>query len=296
MKKIIFLFVTASIVLMASCNNDIDVMSPTFDVRTEKLSYKVEDTVHFVFSGDAGYITFYSGDKGQEYRHRFRTQIAQASPTLNFISHGRFGPPERNLSLLIATDFDGTMSTERIAAANWQDISDRVNFSSGTVIPSGDIDLSDFIDAPQVHLAFKYIGIGNTSDAQKTWTITDFVLNTYDEDHNIYPIVEDLSQAGWLQHSVEGESRKWRITAVDLWLGANANEESNEDWVITKALDLASINPDKGISIKTLTGTIEPLYHIYTEPGEYVVTFVAKNQSVYGEQEIIREIHLIIEE
>src|SRR5690606_819161 len=142
----------------------------------------------------------------------------------------------------------------------------------------------------------KYVGIGHTSQAQKTWTVMDFMLNTYDDEGIAYPIIGDMSQAGWLQHSVEGDARKWRIQPNELWLGANANEDSNEDWVITKALNLASIAPDNGIAIKTLTGTIEPLYHIYTEPGEYTVTFVAKNQSVYGEQEIIREIHLTIEE
>ncbi|NGM62649.1 DUF5017 domain-containing protein [Sphingobacterium sp. SGG-5] len=298
MKNIILLFVTAVIVITSSCDNDIEVMSPTFDAKTEKLSYNVDDTVHFIFSGDAAYVTYYSGDKGQEYRHRFRTQVDGAKPILNFTSRGRFGPPERNLSLLIATDFDGTMNTERIQAADWQDISDRAFFTmtGPDHLPSGDVDLSDFIDFPQIHLAFKYVGIGHTSQAQKTWTIMDFVLNTYDEDNVAYPIVGDMSQAGWLQHSVEGDARKWRIQPNELWLGANANEDSNEDWVITKALNLASIAPDKGIALKTLTGTIEPLYHIYTEPGEYTVTFVAKNQSVYGEQEIIREIHLTIEE
>src|SRR5690606_1648664 len=122
----------------------------------------------------------------------------------------------------------------------------------------------------------------------------DFVLNTHDDQENTYSIIPELSEGGWLQHSVEGDTRKWRITAADLYLGANANEPSNEDWVITKALNLAAINPDKGVPIKTLTGTAEPLYHIYTEPGEYVVTFVAKNQNIYGEQEVVREIHLTI--
>jgi len=294
MKKNIFLFVIASFMWMTSCDNGIEVTAPTFDVKTEKLSYKKEDTVRFIFSGDAEYITFYAGDKGAEYRHRFRTQVADAKPILNFNSNGRYGPPERNLSLLIATDFTGTMNTENIQKANWQDISDRVNFSTGTVVPSGDIDLSDFVSFPQIHLAFKYVGIGNTAQAQKTWTITDFVLNTYDVDDNTYPIVRSLSEGGWLQHSVEGDTRVWRITAADLWLGANANEPSNEDWVITKALNLASINPDNGVAIKTLTSTVEPLSHVYTEAGDYVVTFIAKNQSIYGEQEVVREIHLSI--
>src|SRR5690606_37935944 len=108
--------------------------------------------------------------------HRFRTTIANARPILHFTSEGKFGAPERNLSLMIATDFTGTMSTEEIRKADWQDISGRVNFSTGAVVPSGNIDLSDFIAFPQVHLAFKYVGIGNTSQPQKTWFIRDFVL------------------------------------------------------------------------------------------------------------------------
>ncbi len=296
MKKMKILFLMAIVISIVSCDNAIEVVAPTFDVRTEKLEYRVDDTVHFIFSGDAEYITFYAGDKESEYKHRFRTQIAHAKPILNFTSEGKFGLPERNLTLRIATDFNGTMNTENILKADWEDISDRVNFSTGTIVPSGDIDLSDFIGYPRIHLAFKYVGIGNTAQPQKTWFIRDFVLQTYDEENNTYPIINDLSEGGWLQHSVEGDTRVWRITAADLYLGANANEPSNEDWVITKAINLASISPDKGVPIKTLTGTAEPLYHIYTEPGEYVVTFVAKNQNVYGEQEIIREVHLSIKE
>ena len=294
MKNIIILLMAVSVICMTSCDNRIEVTTPTFDVKTERSSYKVDDTVHFIFSGDAEYITFYAGDEGAEYKHRFRTQIANAKPVLNFTSEGKYGPPERNLSLLLATDFNGVMNTENIKKANWQDISDKVNFSTGTIVPSGDIDLSAFIGFPQIHLAFKYVGIGNTTQPQKTWYIRDFVLKTYDEDNNTYSIVDNLSEGGWLQHSVEGDTRKWRITAADLYLGANANEPSNEDWVITKTLNLAAITPDNGTPIKTLTGTAEPLSHVYTEPGEYVVTFVAKNQSIYGEQEVIREIHLSI--
>src|SRR5690606_15966755 len=156
------------------------------------------------------------------------------------------------------------------------------------------IDLSDFVSFPQIHLAFKYVGIGNTAQAQKTWTITDFVLSTYDVDDNTYPIVRSHSGGGRLQPSAAGDTRAWSRPVAGVGYGANANEPSNEDWVITKALNLASINPDNGVAIKTLTSTVEPLSHVYTEAGDYVVTFVAKNQSIYGEQEVVREIHLSI--
>lgn len=294
MKNIIYLFVLLPVIWIISCDNKIDVTVPTFDVKTEKLTYHVNDTVYFDFLSDAEYITFYSGDKGAEYKHRFRTQIDGARPVLNFNTRSRYGAPERNLSLLISTNFNGTMDTENILKADWQDISDRVAFSTGVEISSGDIDLSDFIDFPQISLAFKFIGIGWTEVAQKNWFVTNFSLMTFDEENNTYPIVNTLPDGGWLEHSVEGDTRKWRITPDDLYFGANGGEPSNEDWVITKKLNIASINPDNGVPIKTLTGTAEPLSYAYSSPGEYVVTFVAKNQSIYGEQEVIKEIHLSI--
>lgn len=296
MRTIKYLLLTATVLSIFSCDNSLEVSEPSFDVSTDKSVYKINDTVRFYFSGDVEYLTFYSGDSGHEYKHKERTEIEEAKPVLTFTSSGRYGPPERNLSLLVATNFSGAMNAQAIKAANWMDISDKVNFSAGTVVQSGPIDVSEFTKDAQVHFAFKYVGIGNTPQPQKTWSITELSLKTYDPSGKVFPLFDNLSQAGWLQFSVEGATRSWRITATELWLGANPNEPSNEDWVISKAVNLAAINPDKGVPLKTLTASLEPLTYSYKSAGEYVVTFVAKNQSIYGEKEVIKEIHITITE
>ncbi|MDR2283392.1 MAG: DUF5017 domain-containing protein [Sphingobacterium sp.] len=301
MKKIVLLFQVVVGFFFLSCENAIVVNSPTFDVHVDKLVYKVKDTVRFSFSGDVEYLMFYSGERGAEYEHRLRTKVENAKPILKFENEFKYGPIERRFKLFVLTDFSGIMDADGINNATKHDISDRVNFSpppgkSGVWFDSGDIDLSDFVKYRQVNLAFQFVteemGVGN----QGTLTIQNLSLTTYDEKQNAYPVLRELSDGGWLAYSFLGPNRVWRIRPQDLYIGVNPKEPANDDWVITKALDLSSILPDKGVPLKRLTSQLEDYKHVFTKAGEYVVTFVAKNENVYGEKEVLKKLNITIKE
>src|SRR5690606_36031993 len=53
--------------LCLGCNKDHKVDIPDFDVSVEKVTVGVNEEVMFSFQGEPRFITFYSGEIGQEY-------------------------------------------------------------------------------------------------------------------------------------------------------------------------------------------------------------------------------------
>jgi hypothetical protein len=293
MKIRIYLLVLPLMSCFFSCSKSIEISSPEFNVTVAKQTYNVNEAVEFKFSGSADYVTFYDGSDGHNYEFRERTSIEGAVPQLKFDSEGKFGTQVNTLALLVSRNFNGQLNKESIYDAKWIDITDRATLSAGTVVSSGTIDLSDFIQRGPIHIAFKYIG-KNMATPQKTWYITNFSLNTLAPGGKVLPIVPDLASGGWLEHSVAGDARKWRITAANLYIGANANEPDNEDWVITKPLQLTSVNPDAGLAIKDLSGPVSQYAHTYKEAGVYKVVFVAVNGNVYDRKQVVKEVMVTI--
>lgn len=293
MKNIRFIIALYALTLV-SCSNEIEVETPVFEITTASNTYKAGETVIFNIEGYADYITFYSGEIGANYDYRERTQIEGAKPKLAFVSTVKYGKPADSLRLLISGNFNGTVTKEGIYKAKWIDITDRAVISTGTDVSSGVIDLSDFIEKPLVNIAFKYIGVGSPTASQKSCWIKEFELKTLDSKGLEYPLIPTLNEAGWVQCNILGENRKWTISGSQLFIGANANEDSNEDWVITKSISLASLKPDKGTPIKSLSGPIKEWSHIYAEPGIYKVVFRAANSNIYGNREVLKEITLNI--
>src|SRR5690606_18126264 len=74
-----------------------------FNVSSKKKTYKVGEPVEFLIAGDADYITFYSGAKGEAYEDRY---TKTAIPQLKFDNIGKFGTQLNTLSLLVSSDFN----------------------------------------------------------------------------------------------------------------------------------------------------------------------------------------------
>ncbi len=276
-----------------SCSKKLEIKEPDLVVNVEKQTINVGDTAYFQLSGNADYITFYAGEDGTTYSNRLRTKIEGAKPQLQFVSLGKYGTQLNTLKLLISTNFNGKVVKDDIYAAEWIDISDRANLSTGADSPSGIIDLSDFTEFPQVNIAFKW-DVKNLNTPQKSWWITNFSLKTLSPDGKVLPLISTLSEGGWLAHSVAGDARKWRITAADLYIGGSSNEPDNEDWVITKAINLAAVNPDKGLPIKDLSGSVNQWSHVYSKAGTYKATFVMANTNVYDSREVVKVVEITV--
>ena len=294
MKHIRLITGMAVLVVLASCNKELTIKPLNFTVTTSSTTYKVGDTVHFNFTGNPDFISFYSGEDGFDYANRERT-AADGKPQLQFTSYAQYGTQVNTLQLLVSTDFSGTYDAASIGKATWTDVTDRATLSTGKDnTPSGIVDLSDILAQKKpIFMAFKYTGVNGGT--QKTWTLKNLTLNLLKTNNKILPIT-DISSAGWKQVSLKNPAAVWSISASQLRIaGGNDKADDNEDWVISKLLYLNQVLPDVSIPIKNVTQNFSSFDYVFSAPGNYKVVFLAANATADKQQSTTQEINLTIQ-
>ncbi|WP_343702980.1 DUF5017 domain-containing protein [Chitinophaga sp.] len=286
-------FLTAAIMLTAaSCRKDLAFSEPDFEVSVAQDQYQVGDTVEFIFKGNPDYLTFFSGESGNNYANRERTSVT-GTPKISFTSFAQYGTQQNSLSLLVSTDFNGKVDAD-IAQATWTDITAQAKLSTGADnTPSGEIDLSPFADGDRtVYVAFRYIGTQSATSAQKTWTIKNFQLYTETAGGEKVYSVNAIPAAGFTAVSIKNDEKKWTQNATQLQMaGGGANTPDNEDWIVA-ALIPNRVSPDWGVGIKDVTGTLNTYRYVLQQPGDREVVFVASNANVTGAKSVVRKINI----
>lgn len=285
-----------------SCSKEMKLESPDFNVRVEKHTYKVGDTVRFNFSGQAENVTFYSGRDGENYEFRERTIVEGVIPKLSFSSVYGSGTQYDNLRVMTNTDLEA-FTKEAVLAAGWQDISDRAiwHTAPGQTISSGDIDLSDLVeDGKPFFIAFKHVGYTDLKPVGNR-LIQEFDV-TAELPDGTSSVVTTLLTADWSLFDVKNETRNWALnfsaSVPDLRLvGGGANEPEIEDWAITKPLYFNMVTPDIGKPIQYISGNVLSHYNFseYDKPGTYTVVFVASNANADGQKSVVRQLEIIVE-
>ena len=291
-----------AMVSLAACTKT-EITSPEFNVSFANKSYKERDTVLFTLEGNAENVVFYPGTPGFSYENRNRIQAAGV-PTLSFSTTLNYVGETNTLKLLASTDFNGKYTAEGVQAASWIDITSRALLATSTTArASGNIDLSDFLtpENKRVYLAFRYLGYNHATLKQPKWALTVFSLNNVLTDGTPVPI-SVATDLGWAQVDFKNETTQWALPATGLVSidgttvgAAPKTNDDNDDWVITKPLDLRKVNPDLSVPLKNLgSAKVETFPFIYEKAGTYTGVFVGFN-SVGGEKkEVIREFSITI--
>jgi hypothetical protein len=275
-----------------ACRKDLQINEPNFQVSVPKTAYKVGDTVFFSINGSAEYLTFYSGETGNNYANKERTTL-NGSPKVKFSTYRQNGTQENTIQLLVSKNFNGKFDSD-IGKATWTDITARAVLSTDLDnTASGDIDLSDFIaDNKTLFFAFKYTGLQTSTGPQRTWTIKNFQLSTVLANGSSITTISTIPAAGWTAVSVKNDDQKWTQNATQLQIvGGAANAAENEDWIVA-LLRLNVVNPDQGIGIKDLAGKLTSYQYILKEPGAHEMAFVGSNANVEGIKTIVRKINI----
>ena len=76
----------------------------------------------------------------------------------------------------------------------------------------------------------------------------------------------------------------------------NSDNIVNEDWLITRPLNLTAVSPDTGEDLKNYSTALSSFEHTYTQPGTYTVTLVGNNTTVYGHKEKMQEFTITVTE
>ena len=294
MIKHILSFIGAGLLLTA-CQKTLSTGDAGFDVTVNTTTLPAGDTLRFGFTGNPDVISFYPGEPGRRFEYRNRTS-ADGTPSLRFRTTRANGSQANSLALLVSNDFKGVLvkdtatTISQINSAAWTDISTRASFSSGTLTPSGTIDLSDFsAQHKPVFIAFKYTGVAGTT--QNKWTIDSFAVTNTLADGTKYVIANmNAYNSAYTNYGVTtyspgffackvNNNYNWSVGSTSLVItgatSAGAATAPAEAWVIIGPIDLRKVTPDAGVSIKTVSQTPGDLLYMYKyiAPGTYQAVF-----------------------
>jgi hypothetical protein len=337
------MIVTSFVTLFSSCENNDEITTPDFEVTTEKVSYKVGDTIQFNFTGKADVLTFYSGELGSNYEAKDR-YTAEGVVKLAFELAMTEGlPPAVSLdamSVLISIDLAG-YDAESIAKATWTDITSRntkwPTAKTSTYTKSDAIDISDFSSANKINIAFKYVGKPNPASRQSKWQIKDLTLNNTLADGTVTPLFSTFTNVGWVQASIKNDLNKgtptstgynawdvgtWNVSATNNPIifstasglkavntngivmrteypitfdpGTTVNNDENEDWLITSAIDLKKIKPGGNVIKSAINKSLTKYQYIYKNAGTYKVTFDAMNNNLDHSIHSVKQIEITV--
>lgn len=291
--------------ISVSCQRD-EVVLPQMDVKPDKAVYKVNDSVRFQFTGDADMITFYSGEKGKEYKHRERVELEGGDLRVNIESQVLYGIQNDNLRLFVSTDFNGKYTKEDVESAAWTDISNRLTWcvaaggAVGVRTVSDYASIKDLVKSGQpLYFGFKYKGLKSTSTTaqQRTWRIYQFnVQNKFSETETV-PVTNRVG-AGWTAVTTQASPKGvWVFNNADMiYYNPESNLEEVEKWAISKRFDPNKVAPDNGQSIKKYPDNqLKSYAYAFSKPGTYEVTFVFVNGNYKDVKETVKTIQVTVE-
>lgn len=169
--KYINSILASSLILMASACDPDGVDSLSFNVRTEGgvTTVKTDEEIHFLIDGNADYITFYSGEDGNNYDNKSRTEAEIASLTLSCNIKQQYNDlsywNKEIIHAYISTDFSGVYTPEELSKATWTPISGNeyghlpmpMATAASAAETSGTVNLSLFTNINKnFYVAFQY--------------------------------------------------------------------------------------------------------------------------------------------
>jgi hypothetical protein len=314
MKKIKYLFVTLLLftIVLQGCEDLEEVETPDFNVSFN-VKAKVGEPVEFKVENAPNFLYFYPGDFEHNYKYKDRTN-AEGTVTMSFLNSQKWGleaNKEGALTVWYSKDYDGTGEADALNSATWTDISDRFNISKlydFTLQESGVADITDLADGNSIYFGFKYF-VDDTSVRPSEWYLDDLNIQMDVADAPAPLSVATENNPGFKTVDVQGivgswNANKWYFDtgkgANGLWRMRGQVKEGgswivNEDWLITNAINLTKVSPDKGEALKTYSEKLESFNYTYSKPGTYTVTLIGNNTTIYGDKETIKEFTIEVE-
>ena len=309
--------------VLTGCNRD-SVDDVKFDVRikNDMTDIHVGESVTFLFDGNAEYISFFSGENGNNYANITRDSVELSDLQLGCTIKQQYTDKEYRLKeilhVYVSENFDGIYELQHVQAADWQKISGRgynrisipLTENSPSEEVSSVVDLKQFKRKP-FYVAFQY-------NAPKRLVVP---TSTGNERYVVAPRI-DVNPLSLTKTTIEGEVVEWNNPSADwgfrvvyeksmqesnysvddggLLFQPQQNKEYTDDdvivWMISRLIQPWEVDPDRGIAIKSTTAYLDSYSHIYSEPGTYEVTFIATNATLWDTDRQIKQIKLTVKE
>ncbi len=305
------LLLAAALLGAAGCNEEEKIETPEFSATTAGTVFKAGQPVEFVLTGNPDFIVFYSGEPGNAYDYRDRDRIEKAETTLSFLTQTKAGTKGKanpsHATIFYSADFDGTYTEEAVDRATWTDLSDNFELPTDTEqsVPAGTLYIDDLFpsNGAPIYLLYDYHVNQYTGTNGRTQVdIMNFNINgiTPAGTTTLYNLknagFQFVFDAGYIANNLtqEPDVNTSRIMLRTDFKPASDMRIRAVSGPIYRPEDVNS-GPDGGVGIKAVADPTMTAYrHTYDTAGEYVVTFVAANSSVYGRREVVREMRITV--
>lgn len=313
----------AALLLLAGCDRDgVDDVEFDVEIQNRADDIRVGDEVTFLFSGNAQYIAFFSGENGNSYANIERDSVALSSLQMSCTVKQQYTDKEYRLKEMIhayiSHDFRGIYDLEHLQQATWTKISGQeynrltvpLTENSPTEEVSSTIDLMDYKDTP-FYVAFQY-------NAPKR---TDVPASSGNGRYVVAPRV-DVNPIALQKVTVEGETVVWDNASTDwgfqvlhekttgtsnysvndgglLFQPQQGKEHTDEDvivWMVSRLIRPWEVEPDRGTAIKSTDAYLPAYSHVYSKPGTYQVTFVATNATLWNSDRTVKQLTITVKE
>lgn len=298
--------------LFAACDPDsVDSADFNFTVENNTKEVYVGESVTFALDGNPDYIVFYSGEHGNRYKDKDRTSAALESVNLSttikqqYYSGGIY--KGQLLYAYVSEDFDGAYTKESIDAASWTELTGAEEgqmkyptcLTTSTETVQSTIDFSAYKDK-RFYLAFRYQIPANPEATQNQPRVDVKPLSiekvtTEGQRIEMKNVLQEFSfryiqKIGKLTGNLSSDE-------TGLLIQPNSGIGAQLDiWAISQKMNLTAVSPDMGVPIKSLSSKISSYTYTYAQPGEYTVTFVASNANMWNDEQVVKEMKMIVKE
>ncbi|SMC91213.1 DUF5017 domain-containing protein [Pedobacter nyackensis] len=309
-----FLYVILAVILFTSCNKFSAVSDFSVSLDPEN-TYEVNKTITFNFDGNPNYLTFYSGELGNNYKLLDRSMVDPEGlqAFIQFKVKVEDAAPDNTLKLMISDNFTG-LTTKNYKAdstaifdSEWTDLSTAAQFP---IAQNGEanvnLDISQYLTKP-TSIAFKYVAVPNATKKQPKWTISNLHIllespngdqvESLDSTRRGFVPFDFLDKiTPYTNRTTEG---RWNVsfpqtTMVLASTAAGLTKPSNLDWVISKPTILNQTSRDLGIVVKSMQERKTSFGYKFSKAGDYEVVFVAKNSNFENESVVVKRLTVSI--
>lgn len=305
MKNTIIILLSVLLGMLATaCNSELG-NELTFEVELaadnstrsgDTIVVKKNQQLKAIFSGNAEFISYYSGETGKNYATSTQTvhPAGTVETKLKFSATPQYGTIPGTLRVFISDSFNGLEANNKkadstaVKAANWTEITEQCALSTvSNVAAVSEVSLNSYQDK-KIVLAFYYKTTDNTV-VQPTWIIRGLEVNN----SNTKGVSEKMaaSQIGFIALDMLANINAYaRTGGAGIWdlrniastsdplmrINTSAVDASvNEDWLVSLPfVPNTKINPDRGLAILDMGKRMEDYLFSFAQKGVYEVTFV----------------------
>lgn len=305
------------ILLLIGCDrNSVDNVVFGLRLQNDINTIYTDEFVTFEFEGNPDYLSFFSGEYGSKYANSNRTKLELDSLGVSYTARQNYSDPadysnKAILHVLISEDFDGNYTPDGISAANWTELSGTEPGQLQVPIPKTNSTLSniDYTAADltpykdkRIFFALRYAAAAHTGTryaGQPRIDITNLRMDKREPDKNIQSITDLVSEWGFKPVFVKSTSQqKYNVAKASLLFQPTSDhqKDSIDIWMVSQKLDFTSVQPDRGIAIKSINARLANYQFMYSKPGTYTASFVATNSNKWNSTHVVREITFTVKE